>query len=182
MTDTQEAKIEYFFDWVDMWEILNSTQQVLAVDEVKPKRKRKLTPTTPEDLPFSKEIDVSPKIISPRTYKAKPKYEIIDRPSEISVRESLNDLTKASSITPENAFKLYSGMGKLHDVEFKECESFHDYTKAKQEFEMGQFYTPDWLCQSIVNLCEINDKVTIMDPTCGTGRFFNWLPNEMNVY
>ena len=46
---------------------------------------------------------------------------------------------------------------------------------------MGQFYTPDWLCQSIVNLCEINKEVKVMDPNCGTGRFFNWLPEEMNV-
>ena len=46
---------------------------------------------------------------------------------------------------------------------------------------MGQFFTPDWLCQSIVNLCEINKEVKVMDPNCGTGRFFNWLPEEMNV-
>ena len=176
-SDTQEAKIEHQFDLVDIWNILNSTQQAIPIEPIKEKKPK--AQKLPEDLPFKQEV-TAPEIM-PRTYQATPKYEVIERSSDLSVRDSLNRLSQNSGVEGKDKFLSYSGNGKLHDVEWKDYGNFHDYTKAKQEYEMGQFYTPDWLCQSIVNLCEINDKVNVMDPTCGTGRFFNWLPNEQKI-
>ena len=187
-SDTQEAKIEHYFDLVDIWNVLNSTQQAMpiepVVESVEPiepvvKERKPRAKKLPDDIPFKPEV-TAPQIM-PRTYQAKPKYEVIERSSDLTVRDSLNRLSQSSGVEGKDKFLSYSGKGKLHDVEWEDHGNFHDFTKAKQEFEMGQFYTPDWLCQSIVNLCEINDKVNVMDPTCGTGRFFNWLPNLRNV-
>lgn len=56
--------------------------------------------------------------------------------------------------------------------------NFHDYTKAKQQFEMGQFYTPDIIGMAIAKLISPNAESTILDMTCGTGRLLNFYPNQ----
>lgn len=169
------------FDWSQVWNHLNLN------DEGKKRRNRKapsLSFSDPfeednnnisdiVDRPFNK-AESLPKqtpVIPARTYEPKAHIQIGDRPSELTVRETLNMTAPL--------FETYSGRGKLHPIIFE--GNFHDYTKAKQEFEMGEFYTSDKLCQSIVKLCEINKFVNVMDPNCATGRFFNWCPNVNNI-
>ena len=36
---------------------------------------------------------------------------------------------------------------------------------------LGEYYTPDWLCESIVNNLKLNPESTILDPACGSGSF-----------
>jgi len=135
MTDTEEAVIEHKFDWVDMWNILNPKEQ----DQVA--------------MDFPKMEDEPPKVIPPKVIKPTfQKYPTTDRPVEIKDRLYANTIQSKDLTELYNGF---SGNGKLHDLEFKDFDNFHDFTKAKQEFELGQFYTPDWLCKSIVELCSI---------------------------
>jgi hypothetical protein len=36
---------------------------------------------------------------------------------------------------------------------------------------LGEYYTPDWLCEKIVDHCEIKQHHMILDPACGSGSF-----------
>ena len=108
-SDTQEATIEHYFDLVDIWDILNSTQQAMPiepvvepVEQVKKPRAQKL----PDDLPFKQEV-TAPEI-KPRTYQAKPKYEVIERSSDLTVRESLNRLSLNNNVDGKDKFLSYS--------------------------------------------------------------------------
>jgi hypothetical protein len=36
---------------------------------------------------------------------------------------------------------------------------------------LGEYYTPDWLCERIVSESDIKEKDTVLDPSCGSGSF-----------
>lgn len=89
---------------------------------------------------------------------------------------------KLNEFSREEIFNFYTGKGGLHDLDFKSFESFHDYTKAKQEIEMGAFFTPDSLFKTIHEQIKIKDKYTVADLTFGKGGFFNGIKFEKNIY
>lgn len=93
-----------------------------------------------------------------------------------------NDSFAQYGITATDVFNSYTGLGGLHGLEFKDYNSFHSYTKAKQEIENGQFYTPHVLSKFLIDCLQPNEHDIIADLTCGMGNFFNYLPNELNVY
>ena len=49
------------------------------------------------------------------------------------------------TFSKDEVMKYYTGKGGLHGLEFKNFDCFHNYTKAKQEAELGAFFTPDYL-------------------------------------
>ena len=53
---------------------------------------------------------------------------------------------------------------------------------------LGEYYTPDWLCETMVNRFQFHDNTTIIDPACGSGSFlrvvikkFNELPSNLSA-
>lgn len=96
--------------------------------------------------------------------------------SDIEERRKINDNLDNEN-NPKEIYK-YSGKGKLHDLDVKCFNNFYDYTKAKQDYEYGEFYTPDWLIKEMVNILEPEPTDTLVDPTCGIGRMFNYLPTQ----
>ena len=36
---------------------------------------------------------------------------------------------------------------------------------------LGEYYTPDWLCETIVNHVPLTQEVRVLDPSCGSGSF-----------
>lgn len=46
---------------------------------------------------------------------------------------------------------------------------------------MGQFFTPHALCQRMVEMVAIEHSESVLDMCCGTGNFFNCLPNLHNA-
>lgn len=90
--------------------------------------------------------------------------------------------SNSKQIPKEAIFNCYTGIGGLHELNFSDYESFHDYTEAKKEIEMGQFFTPHSLCHSVIEVIhpEIHEK--IIDMCCGSGNFFNYLPDLKNVH
>jgi type I restriction-modification system DNA methylase subunit len=44
--------------------------------------------------------------------------------------------------------------------------------KTKGKIEFGDFQTPLALALEVVSILEINNFKTIIEPTCGLGRFF----------
>jgi predicted RNA methylase len=119
------------------------------------------------------------------------KYKINDQIIPQEARKEINDkilylidnqLTDQYNITAEDIFNSYTGEGGLHGLEFNNYNSFYEYTAAKKEIENGQFFTPHNLSKFLVECLQPSEHDFIIDLTSGMGNFFNYLPNELNVY
>src|ERR1700674_1816105 len=85
-------------------------------------------------------------------------------------------------ITHEEVYNLYTGKGRLHGLDRNSFDNYYQYSEAKKEKEQGQFFTPHILCRQIINCLHPTPEMLIADLTCGTGNFFNCLPNEENMF
>ena len=62
-------------------------------------------------------------------------------------------------------------------------EVFHELYPKEIRHSLGEFYTPDWMAQHIVNCHSINlDKGVTLDPTCGSGTFLLAVLNNLNAH
>lgn len=93
-----------------------------------------------------------------------------------------NNLTSNYGITAQDVYSSYTGEGGLHGLSFNDYDSFHSFTEAKKLIEVGQFFTPHNVSKFIVDCVKPSNHDLIADLTCGHGSFFNWLPNQSNVY
>lgn len=87
-----------------------------------------------------------------------------------------------NALTPEIVFNSYTGEGGLHGLSYNDYNSFHAYTKAKQNIEQGQFFTPHTITKFIVDCVKPSKMDLIADLTAGMGNFANYCPVEENVY
>lgn len=119
------------------------------------------------------------------------KYDISNKIIPQNKRGELNDkilylidnkLCDKYNITQNDIYNSYTGNGGLHDLKFNDYDSFHSYTKAKQEIENGQFFSPPQLAKYLVDIIKPSQYDLICDMTCGHGSFFNFLPVENNIY
>lgn len=84
--------------------------------------------------------------------------------------------------THEEVFNYYTGKGELHGLKKDDFSSFHDYTEAKKEIEQGAFFTPDSFFEKIHKMIQIENGHFVADLSYGKGGFFNFCPNENNIY
>jgi len=89
---------------------------------------------------------------------------------------------QAASLNPEEVFNTFSGKGGTHDLSFSDFSNYYEYSKAKKQVELGQFFTPHQLCQQITNALRPRPGYLVADLACGSGNFFNYLPNDCKVY
>lgn len=82
----------------------------------------------------------------------------------------------------EEAFNQYTGVGGLHGLNLADFENFYQYSQAKKEFELGQFFTPIPLVEKIAKIMRINENESAGDFSCGKGTFFNFVPNEKKCF
>ena len=94
----------------------------------------------------------------------------------------INNNDTSCGITKQDIYDCYTGNGSLHNYEREDYSSYQAYAEAKQEIELGQFFTSGELAEQIVNLLDINDDDLVGDLTCGKGSFFNYIQNQHNVY
>jgi hypothetical protein len=87
-----------------------------------------------------------------------------------------------ASIEADEIYNRYTGKGRLHGLDRKDYANYYRYSSAKKEYEQGQFFTPHNLCQQVVETLQPHTDFLVADLTCGIGNFFNWLPNEANIY
>lgn len=115
-------------------------------------------------------------------------YRIIPQSIPQDKRQAVNEkimlcVNSGKDLIPrESIYNCYTGDGGLHGLKQEDFPSFHAYTKAKQEAENGQFFTPHALCREMVKMMNPTPDETILDMCCGMGNFFNWLPNHKNAY
>ncbi len=116
--------------------------------------------------------------------KYEPTTEKIRLPDRKSLNQKCLDAIKNDdhTITPEEIFHSYTGIGGLHGLDYVDYSNYHDFSEAKKEIEQGQFFTPDALCQWVVDCVRPEKRQRIADLTCGKGSFFNHLPNEEQIY
>jgi len=117
------------------------------------------------------------------------KYSILNETIPKNQRAEINkqclSLVRTNNLqglTPNDIANAYTGIGGLHELNFKDFTSYNAYSTAKKEIENGQFLTPMQVCNDIVKLLPIKNTDICADLTCGIGHFFNPLPNESNVY
>lgn len=139
-----------------------------------PKTLEELKGSPVADLPFNppvlEQVNTPAPAVEVRQYQ---KYEVVERTTDLTERRRNNQISEEA---PEWIYQNYSGKWKLHDVEFR--GNFHDYTVAKQEFELGQFFTPDWLLKKMVGLVNPTKKSRVIDISCWMWRVFNYIENE----
>jgi hypothetical protein len=87
-----------------------------------------------------------------------------------------------STITREEIFNVFTGKGGLHGLKRDDYDSYHEFAEAKKEIENGQFFTPPALCLSIMQALQPPAGYTIADLTCGSGHFFNAVPDNCQCY
>jgi len=115
-------------------------------------------------------------------------YQIIPQQITHARRAELNEailtsiLSGDNAFSPESVYNSYTGLGGLHNLRQSDFDSYYEYSKAKKEFEIGQFFTPHEICRQMVELAEPSASETVIDLCCGMGNFFNFLPNPKNAY
>lgn len=87
-----------------------------------------------------------------------------------------------SPYTQEEVYNLYTGNGGLHGLNFGDFDNRYEFSKAKRDYEEGQFFTPHEVCRFIVDTVKPHPTDEIADLTCGSGNFANWLPDLKKFY
>lgn len=104
-------------------------------------------------------------------------YRIIPQSIPQDKRQAVNEkimlcVNSGKDLIPrESIYNCYTGDGGLHGLKQEDFPSFHAYTKAKQEAENGQFFTPHALCREMVKMMNPTPDETILDMCCGMGNF-----------
>ncbi len=115
-------------------------------------------------------------------------YQIIPQSIPQSQRAEVNEKilfgidTVNGAITPEAVYNCYTGIGGLHNLQREDYANYHEYSEAKKELEIGQFFTPHTVCRDMVELLAPAPEDMVLDMCCGMGNFLNWLPNRHNAY
>ncbi|MDR0430357.1 MAG: N-6 DNA methylase [Tannerellaceae bacterium] len=115
-------------------------------------------------------------------YRIIPQQIPQDRRAEINEKILFCIDTGKDELPPETIYNCYTGTGGLHNFKREDFANYHEYSQAKKEFEMGQFFTPHEICRDMVKLIKPAPSDMILDMCCGMGNFFNHLPNQHNVY
>ncbi|NFO98776.1 DEAD/DEAH box helicase [Clostridium botulinum] len=115
------------------------------------------------------------------------KNEIIPTEKRAEINEKIlylisNNLCEKYGITKGDVYNSYTGSGGLHGLNFKDFNSYYEFSEAKKKIENAQFFTPPELAKYLVDILKPSKHDLILDLTCGHGSFFNFLPNEFNVY
>ena len=119
------------------------------------------------------------------------KYKIYPRPPKQEERAEFNRKllklidnkeTEKYKISRDDVYNAYTGDGGLHGLKRENYDNYHSYSKDRKEIENGQVFTPPKLAKLMVDCISPSKDETIVDLTCGAGAFFNFLPNEKNIY
>lgn len=102
-----------------------------------------------------------------------------EAPPERTLREVFND----------KALEMAAGLLQEGRTDFspQERETLKKYTGSggilNNQEAMGQYLTPYEICRFVIQAIQPEDNAAIFDPTCGTGRFFEFIgqdPDGMN--
>lgn len=116
------------------------------------------------------------------------KYTASEEKIPLQKRKEINELCLEAlqndppSLSKEEIFNTFTGVGGLHGLDYVDYGNYHDFSEAKKEIEQGQFFTSDALCKWVIDCIRPDFRHRIADLTCGKGSFFNHLFNEKQIY
>ncbi|HBJ1650932.1 TPA: methyltransferase [Clostridium botulinum] len=120
------------------------------------------------------------------------KYNYLNQNIPQNKRKEINDkidylisnpnLLNQSGITNEIIYNTYTLKGGLHNLNFKDFDSYHAFSERKKEIEWGAFNTDYKEAKYLIDMLNISCDETVLDLTCGFGSLFNFLPLEQNIY
>lgn len=85
-------------------------------------------------------------------------------------------------ISRETIYNTYTGIGGLHNLKTEDYANYNEFSQAKKEAELGQFFTPHPICRQMVEIAAPEPTEMVLEMCCGSGNFFNYLPNLYNTY
>ena len=56
---------------------------------------------------------------------------------------------------------------------------YQDLIDRDTRHTLGEYYTPDWLCELVINKLDIEPTSKILDPSCGSGSFLSCYPKNI---
>lgn len=95
---------------------------------------------------------------------------------------AIADGADPQGISQAEVAMVYSGEGGLHGLQYSEFSNYARYKEAKQERELGSFFTPFHICQYVMNILRPDMDDSIADLTVGKGSFINYCPVQKNFY
>lgn len=111
---------------------------------------------------------------SAQNYRAEAVYApqsiTLNKSQRLYLNQKVLGLQNSTSV-----YNLFTGKGGLHSFKRYQFPSYYQYSHAKQKLEYGQFLTPDPVCQTIVEMLEIEEDSIVADICSGKGSFFNYL-------
>ena len=122
--------------------------------------------------------------MTPTSQKHTPDGTVVPQSRRKEINEKiLYVIDTGSNALPDSViYNCYTGEGGLHGLEFKDFANYREFSNAKKEIEAGQFLTPPELCRKAVALSGVDRSERVLDACCGTGGFFNFLPDERNAW
>ena len=66
---------------------------------------------------------------------------------------------------------------QLHQYDFNEVREdilkgvYQELIDLETRHALGEYYTPDWLCERIINELDVKTESAFLDPACGSGSF-----------
>lgn len=115
-------------------------------------------------------------------YTKIPKSVPPDKRAEFNRKILISIDAGLPDVTNEIIYNCYTGMGGLHELNRKDYANYKEYSDAKKQLELGQFFTPHEICRQMAGLLSVEMEDTVLDMCCGMGNFFNHFPNQFNLY
>lgn len=116
------------------------------------------------------------------------RYSITDtkipqkRRAEINNRILFSIDAGKGEIPLETIYNTYTGIGALHNLKAEDYANYNEFSHAKKEAELGQFFTPHHICREMVGIAAPEPTEMVLEMCCGSGNFLNHLPNLYNAY
>lgn len=92
------------------------------------------------------------------------------------------DKLEQYGVSKQELFNSYTGDGGLHGLKYADYDNYYTYSEAKKEIDNGQYLTPPFIADFLMQCLKPDKEDIVMDLTGGTGVFTNSIPIECNFY
>jgi len=119
--------------------------------------------------------------------KYKPTAQHIPQDKRAEINDKLlflveYDKLEQYGVTKQDVFNSYTGDGGLHGLNYGDYDNYHTYSQSKKEIDNGQYLTPPFVADFLMQCLKPDKEDVVMDLTGGIGVFANSMPVERSFY